>query len=55
MNTERLKTVLNEARHETGKVIIGQAEVIDMALIAIFTANKTPIIESSIVTGISPK
>ncbi len=39
MNTERLKEVLAQARHETGKVIIGQHDVIEMALIAIFTGN----------------
>ena len=39
MNTERLKEVLAQARHETGKVIIGQHEVIERALIAIFTGN----------------
>jgi MoxR-like ATPase len=39
MNIERLKEVLNRARHETGKVIIGQHEVIERALIAIFTGN----------------
>ncbi|MBU6411111.1 MAG: MoxR family ATPase, partial [Verrucomicrobia bacterium] len=39
MNTERLKEVLTQARHETGKVIIGQHEVIEKALIAIFTGN----------------
>src|SRR2546423_6908803 len=39
MNTERLKEVLTQARHETGKVIIGQHEVIERALIAIFTGN----------------
>jgi MoxR-like ATPase len=39
MNTERLKQVLAQARHETGKVIIGQGDVIDKALIAIFTGN----------------
>jgi MoxR-like ATPase len=39
MNTERLKDVLAQARHETGKVIIGQHEVIEKALIAIFTGN----------------
>jgi MoxR-like ATPase len=37
MNT--LKDVLVQARQETAKVIIGQHEVIDMALIAIFTGN----------------
>src|SRR6476660_9471105 len=39
MNIERLKQVLAEARHETGKVIIGQRDVVDQALIAIFTGN----------------
>jgi MoxR-like ATPase len=39
MNPERLKEVLVQARHETGKVIIGQNEVIEKALIAIFTGN----------------
>ena len=39
MNTERLKEVLTQARHETGKVIIGQHEVIERALIAIITGN----------------
>jgi MoxR-like ATPase len=39
MNTERLKEVLAQARHETGKVILGQQEVIEKALIAIFTGN----------------
>ena len=39
MNIERLKEVLAQARHETGKVIIGQHDVIEMALIAIFTGN----------------
>ena len=39
MNTEKLKEVLNQARQETGKIIIGQQEVIDRALIAIFTGN----------------
>jgi MoxR-like ATPase len=39
MNTERLKEVLAQARHETAKVIIGQHEVIEMVLIAIFTGN----------------
>jgi MoxR-like ATPase len=39
MNTERLKEVLAQARHETGKVIIGQNEVIEKALICIFTGN----------------
>lgn len=39
MNTERLKEVLAQARQETGKVIIGQHEVIEKALICIFTGN----------------
>jgi MoxR-like ATPase len=39
MNTEKLKEILTLARHETGKVIIGQHEVIEKALIAIFTGN----------------
>src|SRR5438128_10148704 len=39
MNIERLKDVLAEARHETGKVIIGQHDVVEKALIAIFTGN----------------
>ena len=39
MNTERLKTVLAQAQHETGKVIIGQHDVIEKALIAIFTGQ----------------
>src|SRR5215468_4990896 len=39
MNIERLKEVLAQARHETAKVIIGQHDVIEKALIAIFTGN----------------
>jgi MoxR-like ATPase len=39
MNTERLKQVLADARRETAKVIIGQHEIIERALIAIFTGN----------------
>src|SRR6266851_2714514 len=39
MNTDRLKEILTQARHETSKVIIGQQEVVDKALIAIFTGN----------------
>src|SRR3989441_3947066 len=39
MNTEGLKGALAQARDETAKVIIGQREVIDKALIAIFTGN----------------
>jgi MoxR-like ATPase len=37
MNTERLKEVLAQARAEVGKVVIGQADVVDKALIAVFT------------------
>jgi len=39
MNIEKLKEVLTQARTETAKVIIGQHDVIDRALIAIFTGN----------------
>src|SRR5437879_6907528 len=39
MNTDRLKEILTQARHETAKVIIGQADVIEKALIVIFTGN----------------
>jgi MoxR-like ATPase len=39
MNIERLKEVLTEARRETAKVIIGQNDVVEKALIAIFTGN----------------
>src|SRR5437016_454281 len=39
MNTEKLKEVLGQARAETAKVIIGQHEVIEKSLIAIFTGN----------------
>ena len=38
-NPDRLKEVLNQARHEVAKVIIGQATVVDRALIAIFTGQ----------------
>src|SRR2546430_15661165 len=38
-NSDRLKQVLTQARQEVAKVIIGQSEVIDKALIAIFTGN----------------
>lgn len=37
--TERLKHVLAQARAEVGKVIIGQADVIDRALMAIITGQ----------------
>jgi len=39
MNTATLQAILDQARRETAKVIIGQADVIDKALIAIFTGN----------------
>src|SRR2546426_6160723 len=39
MTAEKLKETLSLARQETAKVIIGQNEVIDKALIAIFTGN----------------
>ena len=39
MNIDRLKEILTQARHETAKVIIGQNDVIEKALIAIFTGN----------------
>jgi MoxR-like ATPase len=39
MNTDRLKEVLASARQEVAKVIIGQQEVVDKALIAIFTGQ----------------
>ncbi|HWN96818.1 MAG TPA: MoxR family ATPase [Methylomirabilota bacterium] len=38
-STERLKEVLNQARTEVARVIIGQGDVIDKALIAIFTGQ----------------
>jgi MoxR-like ATPase len=38
-NLEQLKDVLTRARTETAKVIIGQGEVVDRALIAIFTGQ----------------
>ena len=39
MDTAKLKTILTRAREEIGKIIIGQTDVIDMALITIFTGN----------------
>src|SRR5215475_11378917 len=39
MNIENLKSVLAETRQETGKIIIGQHDVIDQAMITIFTGN----------------
>jgi MoxR-like ATPase len=38
-NTERLREVLTRAREEIGRVIIGQKDVIDRALITIFSGN----------------
>src|SRR5437870_7117777 len=38
-NPDQLKQVLTQARAEVGKVIIGQADVVDKALIAIFTGS----------------
>ena len=38
-HVDQLKEVLTRARTEVGKVIIGQANVVDMALIVIFTGN----------------
>src|SRR5262249_60942052 len=39
MNIDRLKEVLATARAEVARVIIGQTDVIDKALIAIFTGH----------------
>ncbi len=39
IDLDQIKEVLNRARREVGKVIIGQAEVIDKSLIAILTGN----------------
>src|SRR5271167_1654881 len=39
MNTDRLKDILAQAKQQTAKVIIGQHDVIDKALIAIFTGS----------------
>ena len=39
MNIDRLREVLAQARQEVAKVIIGQTEVVDRALIAIFTGH----------------
>jgi len=38
-DTDRIQEVLNNARQEVGRVIIGQQNVIDMALIVIFTGQ----------------
>src|SRR2546426_5402763 len=39
MTTDRLREVLTQARQEVAKVIIGQTDVVDKALIAIFTGH----------------
>jgi len=39
MHIDKLRDVLTQARQEAGKVIIGQQDVIDKALIVIFTGN----------------
>lgn len=39
MKTEDLNQILQQVRQETAKVIIGQQEVVDKALVAIFTGN----------------
>jgi MoxR-like ATPase len=39
MNTDNLKEILAQAKHETSKVIIGQHEVVEKALIAIITGS----------------
>jgi MoxR-like ATPase len=44
MNTEQLKDTLTRARAEVAKVVIGQTEVVDRALICIFT-NQHALIE----------
>lgn len=38
-HVEGIQKVLKHARHQVGKVIVGQREVIDLALIAIFTGG----------------
>src|SRR5436190_16776060 len=38
-SNDHLKEVLARARQEVGKVIIGQGDVVDKSLIAIFTGN----------------
>ena len=43
-NLEQLKEILARARQEIAKVIIGQGEVVDRALIAIFT-NQHALVE----------
>ncbi len=39
MTTEHIKDILTRARAEVRKIIIGQEEVIDYALICIFTGH----------------
>src|SRR6478735_8628418 len=39
MEPTRIKSILADARAEVGKVIIGQHDVIEKALIVIFTGN----------------
>ena len=39
MNNDHLKDVLSRARHEVGKVIIGQHDVVEKCLITIFTGQ----------------
>jgi len=39
IDIDRLKEVLAQSRHEVSKVIIGQDEVVDQSLIAIFTGQ----------------
>ncbi len=39
MNTDRLKEVLTQAKHEVAKVIIGQHDVVEKALIVIFAGQ----------------
>ncbi len=38
-NADRIKDILNRARAEVAKVIIGQSEVVDYCLIAVFTGS----------------
>src|SRR5262245_15754596 len=38
-NVDQLKEILNRARQEVAKVIIGQSDVVNKALIVIFTNN----------------
>src|SRR5437867_7513014 len=43
MNPDRLKSVLSDAQKEVAKVIIGQRDVVEKALIVIFTGNHAPV------------